>query len=151
MSQIKKINENENFTAVNVGKLSDLSAHSITVTALKTTIEGKVFLKDVTKSTGSEISYNILPPQTALPYFHTHTKNEETYLIIKGSGKFQVDEECFDITEGSVIRVAPAGKRGMTNDSDQEMIYIVVQSKENSLEEYSATDGNMVECEAKWN
>lgn len=151
MSQIKKISENKNFTAVNVGKLSQLSAHSITIPASGHTIKGKAFLKDVTKATASEISYNTLPPKTAFPFFHAHTKNEETYLIIKGSGKFQVDEECFDITEGSVIRVAPAGKRGMINNSEEDMIYIVIQSKENSLEEYSLADGNMVECEPKWN
>lgn len=142
MSKVKKVAENTNFTAVNIGSLNKLTEHTLAGPS-GVVMEGKVFLKDITHSTGTEISYNVLPPQTAIPYFHTHKKNEETYLILSGSGLFQVDDKCFDITEGSVIRIAPNGKRGMTNTSNEPMIYIAIQSKENSLEEYSMGDGKM--------
>ena len=56
-------------------------------------------------------------------------------IILKGYGYFQVDGNFFEIKEGSVIRISPAGIRGIRNDSDETMIYMVVQSKENSLEE----------------
>ena len=36
------------------------------------------------------------------------------------------------------------------NDSDETMIYIVVQSKENSLQEYTTDDGKRVAFEPKW-
>ena len=78
------------------------------------------------------------------------TVNEETYIIIKGFGFFQVDEECFEIKEGSVIRVAPQGNRGISNASDEIMIYMVVQSKENSLEEHTTADGERRPFEPKW-
>lgn len=71
-------------------------------------------------------------------------------MILSGTGKFQVDKQCFDISEGSVIRVAPAGIRGMTNTSDEEMIYIVIQFKENSLEQYTSTDGVREEVKPLW-
>lgn len=150
MSKIKKVAENENFTAVHVGRLSQLAEHTLIHPKSGQTISGKVFLKDATKSTGTEISYNILPPHTEVPYFHTHNKNEETYLFLSGKGKFQVDDELFDISEGSIVRIAPAGKRGMTNTSDEAMIYIAIQSKEGSLEEYSSADGNRIECKPQW-
>ncbi len=109
-----------------------------------------LFLKDATKATGTEISFNSLPPQTEQPYFHIHRKNEETYIILKGFGFFQVDEDCFSIKEGSVIRVAPQGKRGICNSSDETMIYMVIQSKENSLEEHTSADGERLPVEPKW-
>jgi quercetin dioxygenase-like cupin family protein len=113
-------------------------------------VRGKVFLKKASKATGTEISFTMLPPRSELPYFHFHNKDEETYIILKGSGYYQVGDDCFPVVEGSVVRVAPDGKRGLCNTSDMEMIYICVQSKENSLEEHTTDDGKRVECEPEW-
>lgn len=140
MNKVEKVAENKHFTAVNLGKLSLLSE----------TANGKAFLKEMTNATGTEISLSVLPAKTDLPIFHSHKQNEETYLILSGAGKFQVDDQCFDIAEGSVIRVAPAGVRGMTNTSDEQMIYIVIQSKEGSLEQYSMEDGILLEATPLW-
>ena len=150
MKPIEKLSENINYNAVNLGTLDDLKDYSLIHPLSKRLIEGKVFLKDVTKSTGTEISFNSLPPKSEQPYFHIHKKNEETYIVLKGFGFFQVDEDCFDIKEGSVIRVAPKGKRGICNTSTEAMIYMVIQSKENSLEEYTTTDGERIPVEPKW-
>jgi mannose-6-phosphate isomerase-like protein (cupin superfamily) len=150
MKQIEKIAKSANYSAVNLGQLNDLKEYSLVHPVSKKTIEGKVFLKEVTQATGSEISFNYLPPHSEQPYFHLHRKNEETYIILKGFGFFQVDEDCFQIKEGSVIRVAPAGVRGISNSSDEAMIYIVIQSKENSLEEYTTDDGERVPFQPKW-
>ncbi|CAA6819990.1 MAG: FIG00388212: hypothetical protein [uncultured Sulfurovum sp.] len=150
MKQIKELSDNMNYTAVNLGDLDALMDYSLIHPVNKQEIEGKVFLKDATKATGSEISFNSLPPKSEQPYFHIHYKNEETYIILSGSGYFQVDEELFDIKEGSVIRVAPEGKRGICNTANEKMVYMVVQSKENSLEEHTTADGERVTFNPKW-
>ncbi len=150
MKNIKKIKENENYTAVDLGDLDKLMEYSLIHKVNKQKIEGKVFIKEATNATGTEISFNSLAAKTQQPYFHIHYKNEETYIILKGYGFFQVDGEYFKIKEGSVIRVAPAGVRGIRNDSDETMIYMVVQSKENSLEEYTTDDGERVTFDPKW-
>ncbi len=150
MKQIEKISENAYYSAVNMGNLDDLKDYSLIHPVSKKRLGGKVFLKDATKATGTEISFNSLPPQSEQPYFHIHRKNEETYIILKGFGFFQVDEDCFNIKEGSVIRVAPQGNRGICNSSDEAMIYMVIQSKENSLEEHTSADGERLPCEPKW-
>ena len=49
-----------------------------------------------------------------------------------------------------MVRVAPNGIRGIRNSSDKTMVYIVIQSKENSLEQYSTDDGTRVKFEPKW-
>lgn len=140
MNSTKQITESKNFTAIDFGKL-DLVLEKA---------NGKIFLKDATKASGTEISISILPPKTDLPIFHSHKQNEETYIILKGEGKFQVDDQCFDISEGSVIRVAPAGLRGMTNTSEQQMIYIVIQSKENSIQQWTSQDGVIQDATPLW-
>jgi len=150
MNKIKTVSENKNYTAIHIGSLDQLMEYSLVHPKLGHTIEGKVFLKDPTKATGTEISFNMLPPRTDVPYFHIHRKNEETYIVLKGSGYFQVDDDCFEISEGSVTRVAPEGKRGLCNTSGETMIYMVIQSKEGSLEEYTSDDGSRVEFKPKW-
>jgi len=150
MKQIEKLSGNENYTAVNLGNLDELMDYSLIHPVRNTLIEGKVFLKDATDATGTEISFNMLLPHSEQPYFHIHRKNEETYFILKGSGFYQVDDDCFKINEGSIIRVAPQGKRGICNSSDETMIYMVVQSKENSLEEHTTADGERIPVVPKW-
>jgi mannose-6-phosphate isomerase-like protein (cupin superfamily) len=150
MKLIEKLSENTNYCAVNLGSLNEVKDYSLIHPLSKRLIEGKVFLKDVTKSTGTEISFNSLPAKSEQPYFHVHRKNEETYIVLKGFGFFQVDDDCFNIEEGSVIRVASKGKRGICNTSNEAMIYMVIQSKENSLEEYTTKDGERIPVEPKW-
>ncbi len=150
MKDIKKLSKSNNYSAVNLGSLNDLMEYSLIHPVNKKLIEGKVFLKDATDATGTQISFNSLPPHTEQPYFHIHWKNEETYIIIKGAGYFQVDEDCFPIEEGSVVRVAPPGKRGICNASDETMIYVVIQAKENSLEEHTTKDGERLTVDPKW-
>lgn len=150
MKTIEKLSENTHYSAVDIGNLNDLKEYALVHPVNKNRIEGKVFLKNATHSTGTEISFNSLPPHTEQPYFHIHRKNEETYIILKGAGFFQVDDDCFSIKEGSVIRVAPKGKRGIRNASEETMVYMVIQSKEYSLEEYTTGDGERVPVVPKW-
>lgn len=140
MSTIKQIAEGNNFTAVNFGPLDRVLENA----------NGKIFLKDTVKTTGMEVSISVLPPHTDLPIFHSHKQNEETYIILSGKGKFQVDDRVFDISEGSVVRVAPAGLRGMTNTSDQQMAYIAIQAKAGSLEQYTMEDGVILDGTPLW-
>jgi mannose-6-phosphate isomerase-like protein (cupin superfamily) len=150
MKKVEKISENRNYTAVNLGKLEDIGEYSLIHPKLGTEIKGKVFLKEPTQSTGTEISFTTLPPKSALQYFHIHQKDEETYIIVKGSGYYQVDDDCFPIEEGSVIRVAPEGVRSLCNTSEENMVYICIQSKQNSLEEYTTEDGKRIAYTPKW-
>lgn len=150
MKKLELISENRNYTAVNVGSLQNVEAYSMIHPKLNREIKGKVFLKDTTKSTGTEISFTTIQPKSELGYFHLHYKDEETYIILKGSGYYQVDEDCFPIQEGSVIRVAPGGVRSLCNTSEENMVYICIQSKENSLEQYTTDDGKRVPLTPKW-
>ncbi|MFM2291356.1 MAG: hypothetical protein RIS29_1169 [Bacteroidota bacterium] len=144
------IASNENFSAINVGSLDEINEYSLIHPKLGTEIKGKLFINKLTGATGTEISFTTIAPHSEIGYFHHHQKDEETYIILRGSGFYQVDDDCFPIQQGSVIRVAPAGVRSICNTSDEEMLYICVQAKENSLEEHTTDDGKRVAVEPKW-
>ena len=150
MKLVEKISENKNYTAINIGKIEDIKSYSLIHSKTGKEVKGKIFVKKPTNATGAEISFTTVLPKSEWGYFHIHNKNEETYIILKGSGYYQVDEDCFQIQEGSIIRVSPEGVRSLCNTSEDEMVIICIQSKENSLEEYSVDDGQRVEFLPKW-
>jgi len=73
--------------------------------------------------------------------------NEENYIILSGAGKFQVDDEVFDIAEGSVIRVSTNCDRNLKCTSAEPMTYICIQAKADSLGGYTMTDAEITERE----
>jgi len=97
-----------------------------------------------------EVSLGKLAPGTGVPYSHRHVENEELYLFIKGSGQFLIDGEVIDVQEGSCIRVAPDGVRAWRNNSTEDLYYIVIQAKNNSLGAHTLEDGKIVDPKAKW-
>lgn len=131
MSEIKTINNGEKFAHASVGSLRNF--------------EGKQFVKDATGATSCEISFGTLPTGGSVPFFHSHKENEENYIILSGSGKFQVNDDVFDIAEGSVIRVATNCDRNIKCTSEEPMCYICIQAKEGSLGGYTMTDADITE------
>ena len=133
MSEIKIMDKGEKFAHASVGSLQNF--------------EGKQFVKDATGATSCEISFGTLPTGTAVPFFHSHKDNEENYIILSGKGKFQVNDEVFDIAEGSVIRVSTNCDRNLKCTSAEPMTYICIQAKEGTLGNYTATDAEITERE----
>lgn len=133
MSEVKVLNKGEKFAQASVGSLN--------------AFEGKQFVKDATGATSCEISFGTLPSGAAVPFFHSHKENEENYVILSGAGKFQVNDEVFDVAEGSVIRVATNCDRNIKCTSAEPMTYICIQAKEGSLGGYTMTDAEITERE----
>lgn len=150
MKTPQTISKNSNYTAINVGSWDDISDYSLIHPKLGTEIKGKLFVKEATGASATEISFTTIAPHSEIGYFHHHQKDEETYIILRGAGFYQVDDDCIPIQAGSIIRVSPAGVRSLCNTSDEEMLYICVQAKENSLEEHTTDDGKRVAVEPKW-
>ena len=80
-----------------------------------------------------------------VPFFHSHRKNEENYIILSGSGRFQVNDDVFDISEGSVVRVSTDCDRNLKCTSSEPMIYICIQAAEGSLGDHTMTDADITE------
>lgn len=111
---------------------------------------GRVTLHHELALTGSEISINELPPGVSVPFIHAHKRNEEVYIVVKGKGRFHVDGDEFEVEEGSVIRVDPAGARCLTADSQSPIRYICIQTEAKSLVQFTEKDGVILENKPTW-
>ena len=150
MKTIETIKNGKNFTAVNVGKLSDIKDYVLPLGEIE--IPGKVFVGQALQTTGSELSFQTLVPGQDSGFLHSHKTHEELYFILRGEGEYQVDGEVFPVTEGSIIRVAPEGKRALKNTGKDEMLMLCIQYKANSFTENDApvSDGVILNEELKW-
>ncbi len=128
MNEIKILDKGEKFTHVSAGNLRAFA--------------GKLFTKEASDATSCEISFGTLPTGAEAPFFRN---NEENYVILGGRGRFQVDDEVFDIAEGSVIRVATRCDRNLKCTSEQPMTYICIQAAEGSLGDYTASDADITD------
>lgn len=133
MNEVKTLNKGEKFAHVSVGNLKGF--------------EGKQFVKEATEASSCEISFGTLPKGEAVPFFHSHTDNEENYIILSGAGRFQVNDTVFDIAEGSVVRVSTHCDRNLKCTSNEPMTYLCIQAKEGSLGGYTMTDAKITERE----
>lgn len=150
MKKVDVSSEGKNFTIIDLGDFDSLMDYSFLHPKLKTEVKGKVFIGEILKSTGTEISFQILPPNTEIPFLHQHKNHEEIYIILKGTGQFQVDGDTFNIKQGSIIRIAPDGKRSCRNNSDNPLIYMCIQSQQNSLDNFLVSDGFRTKGEIPW-
>jgi mannose-6-phosphate isomerase-like protein (cupin superfamily) len=142
--------EGKNYSAIDIGNLDDLMNHSYMHPKMKKEVKGKVFVGEILKSTGVEISFQVLPPHTDIPFLHNHIKHEEIYIFMKGTGEFQVDDNLFDINEGTIVKISPQGKRTWRNSSDEPMIFMVIQSMVDSLDNYFVSDGQLSNGKILW-
>lgn len=142
MKTVETIKTGKNFTAVSVGKLNEIKDYVLPMGDIE--IPGKVFVGQALQATGSELSFQVLVPNQDSGFLHTHKTHEELYFILKGEGEYQVDGEIFSVSEGSIIRVAPDGKRALKNTGKDEMLMLCIQYKANSFAENDSPAGDGV-------
>ena len=114
----------------NVATVGDLS-----------TFEGKAFLKEIIGTTGMEVSFGSLAPGQSVPFFHHHKQNEELYIVLSGEGIFTLDGNEIPVQSGSIVQIAPAVSRCTKCTGETPLVYLCIQAKEGSLEQYTVTDG----------
>lgn len=148
MKQLEKSAAAANFSAVNVGKLSELGDYLLDLGAVK--IPGKVFGGAAVGVTGSEFSFQSFAPGTETGFLHTHKTHEELYFFLSGKGEFQVDGEIFPVGEGSVVRVAPAGRRSVRNNGSEALVMLCVQYRGGTFSAEDAADGDLLQEPVKW-
>jgi mannose-6-phosphate isomerase-like protein (cupin superfamily) len=151
MKEIKTIKSGKNYSAITVGKMDELNEHVLQMGEGMVT-HGKVFVGDALGATGAQMSFQSMPVGADSPFVHAHKTHEELYIIVKGEGEYQVDGEIFPIAEGSVVRVAPDGKRALRNTGKEPLVMICVQYKANSFgkDDDAMTDGIILQEPLKW-
>ena len=149
MKETKTIAKASNFTAVDFGKLGDIKDYVLEL-GPNMKIPGKVFGGQSVNATGGEFSFQSFTPGQETGFLHTHKNHEELYFCLSGKGEFQVDGEVFPIGEGSVVRVAPDGKRSIRNNGSEPLLMLCVQYRGDTFTADDATDGVILNEEVKW-
>lgn len=149
MKQIQTIEKGTNFSAANFGKLADIKEYVLEL-GPEIKIPGKVFGGQAVGATGGEFSFQVFAPGQETGFLHTHKIHEELYFFLKGKGEFQVDGKTFLIEEGSVVRVAPDGRRCVRNNGTEPLVMLCVQYHGNTFTTEDAADGNILNEPVKW-
>ena len=66
----------------------------------------------------SGLSYFRLDPGYRAPFGHTHSEQEEVYVIISGGGRVAVGDEIVDMRRWDAVRIAPGELHGMEAGPD---------------------------------
>lgn len=149
MKQTQQIAEGTHFSALSTGSFSQLNDYVLPV-APGMEIQGKVFMGQTLQTTGAEISFQSFAPGKETGFLHTHQTHEELYIFVSGKSEFQVDGQVFPVGEGSVVRVAPEGKRSVRNNGTEPLIMICVQYKAQTFTAQDAADGQLLQEPVKW-
>jgi len=72
------------------------------------------------------IDFAVIPPKSSIG-LHTHGNNEEIYLILRGKGIMNVDNQQFGVRTGDVILNKPRGTHGLTNNSETDLKIFVIE------------------------
>ncbi|HIT15023.1 MAG TPA: cupin domain-containing protein [Candidatus Avimuribaculum pullicola] len=149
MKQIEQIASAENFNAISVGKLNELGDYVLEL-GPDVKIPGKVFGGAALNATGAEFSFQMFQPGTETGFLHTHKQHEELYFFLSGNGEFQVDGNVFPVSEGSVVRVSPNGRRSVRNNGTTPLVMLCVQYRGATFTADDAADGNILAEPVKW-
>ena len=149
MKQIQTIEKGVNFSAANFGKLADIKDYVLEL-GPEVKIPGKVFGGHAVDATGGEFSFQVFAPGQETGFLHTHKNHEELYFFLADKGEFQVDGDVFPVKEGSVVRVAPDGRRSVRNNGIEPLVMLCVQYRGNTFTAEDAADGNILSEPVKW-
>lgn len=149
MKRIENVAAGENFTAAGVGRLDEVGDYLLEL-GPEVKIPGKVFGGSAVQATGAEFSFQSFPAGSETGFLHMHRTHEELYFFLSGKGEFQVDGKVFPVGEGSVVRVAPAGKRSVRNNGSEPLVMLCVQYRGATFAPQDAADGVILSEPVVW-
>jgi mannose-6-phosphate isomerase-like protein (cupin superfamily) len=89
----------------------------------------------------SGASYFKVAPGFRAPFGHTHTEQEEVYVIVSGSARLKLDDDILELAQWDVVRIPPGVWRGFEGGPNgTELIAFGAPN----------TDNKDVEMEAGW-
>jgi mannose-6-phosphate isomerase-like protein (cupin superfamily) len=73
----------------------------------------------------SGLGYQRLPANYRFPYGHVHKRQEEVYVVLRGSGRMKLDDEVVELREWDAVRVPPGTWRGYEAGPDGLEIFVI--------------------------
>ncbi len=97
---------------------------------------------DFLERTGSQILGARLwrfPPMSANTW-HKHVKAEEFYFVIEGTGRIRIGDETVTVPQYGAVLVGPDQMRQIFNDTEEEVLWLIVAAPDAELEEGQPMD-----------
>src|SRR5207245_11650280 len=101
---------------------------------------------DFLERTGSEnLSARLwrLPPKSAST-LHKHVRQEEFYFVLEGVGRMRVGDETLTVPKYGGVLVGPAQLRQVFNDTDTEVLWLIIGAPEKELEAGETLDQKLL-------
>jgi uncharacterized cupin superfamily protein len=101
---------------------------------------------DFLERTGSEkIGARLwrLPPKSANT-LHRHVRAEEFYFVVEGVGRIRVDHETLTVPRLGGVLVGPAMLRQVFNDTDAEVLWLIIGAPEAEFEPHEVGDMSLI-------
>ena len=71
-------------------------------------------------------AYCLLPGQSQK--VHAHEASDKVYYVLRGTGRFTVDEEERDLGEGNAIIARAGDPHGVRNETQEELVLLVTMA-----------------------
>jgi mannose-6-phosphate isomerase-like protein (cupin superfamily) len=84
-----------------------------------------------------------LPPKSANT-LHRHPKMEEFYFVVEGTGRMRIADQTITIPKHGGILVGPETLRQVFNDTETEVLWLIVGAPEKEMEEGQEMDWKLV-------
>ena len=85
---------------------------------------GLMFERDITPTVNMSAGFVILPPRQEQQKLSAHEGKEEIYFVVRGKGKFVLDEDAVEVEEGTAIYVAPGCRHRAINTEESEEMHL---------------------------
>src|SRR6185369_4344015 len=69
-------------------------------------------------------------PSRSANTLHRHPRMEEFYFVVEGVGRIRVGEQTFTVPKHGGVLVGPSQLRQVFNDTDQEVLWLIVGAPE---------------------
>jgi mannose-6-phosphate isomerase-like protein (cupin superfamily) len=83
------------------------------------------------------------PPKSA-GTLHRHPKMEEFYFVVEGTGRIRIGEETLTVPKHGGLLVGPEHLRQVFNDTDTEVLWLIVGAPEKELEPGETLDPKLL-------
>lgn len=65
-----------------------------------------------------------LPPNEGYTFMHSHTEQEEVYIVVEGKGLMAIEDQLLPLEPGDLVRISPHAKRALKADETSALFII---------------------------
>jgi mannose-6-phosphate isomerase-like protein (cupin superfamily) len=84
-----------------------------------------------------------LPPKSANT-LHRHPKMEEFYFVVEGVGRIRIEDQTLTVPKHGGVLVGPERLRQVFNDTETDVLWLIIGAPENELESGEVLDQKLV-------